>query len=117
MVSCFTTSSTVMLDVFLNGQSTKIFEVLFIPYKLLTVPVKLHQEGVHSERELVYKIKKHLIMPVFKSIFLNLIDLFLKTFLVLKDKSIKLRVINTVMNYKCWSFELTLNNKLYINMF
>ena len=38
MVPCFTTSSTVMIDVFLTGVSTTMFEVLFISYKLLIVP-------------------------------------------------------------------------------
>ena len=37
MVSCFTTSYTVMLDAFPTDVSTTIFEILFISYKFLIV--------------------------------------------------------------------------------
>ena len=39
-------------------------------------------------------------MPVFKGPLSNLTDLFLKTCLVLKNKSIKLKVIITIINFK-----------------
>ena len=52
------------------------------------------------EGELIYQIKKYLVIPVFKDPLSNLIYLFLKTCLVLKNKSIDLKVINTVFNFK-----------------
>ena len=67
------------------------------------------------EVELVCQTKKYFVIPVFKDPLSNLIDLFLKICLVLKNKSIKLKVINTVIID--WSFELSFNSKLYSNMF
>ena len=46
------------------------------------------------EGELVCQIRKRFVIPVVKDPLSNLIDLFLKTCLVLKNKSIKLKVIN-----------------------
>ena len=50
--------------------------------------------------ELVCQIEKHFVIPVLKNLFSNLTDLFLKTCLVVINKAIKLKVINTVMNFK-----------------
>ena len=74
---------------------------------------EVHHEGVQSELclwrqgELVCQIEKYFIIPVFKDPLSNLIDLFLKTCLVLKNKSIELKVINTVINFKWLVFWLS----------
>ena len=52
------------------------------------------------EGELVCQIEEYFVIPMFKDPLSNLIDLFLKTCLVLKNKSIKLKVINRVINFK-----------------
>ena len=65
--------------------------------------MKLHHQGVHSacEGELVCQIEKYFVIPLCsKDPLSNLIDLFLKTCLVLKNKSIELKVINTIINFK-----------------
>ena len=49
-VPCFTTSSTVMLDVFPTGVSTTMFEVLFISYKLL-IALRLYPRFYISIRQ------------------------------------------------------------------
>ena len=72
--------------------------------------VKLHHEGVHSacEGELVCQIEKYFVIPLCsKDPLSNLIDLFLKTCLVLKNKSIELKVINTIINFKWLIFWLS----------
>ena len=65
--------------------------------------VKVHHEEVHCELylqgELVCQIKEYFLIPVFKDALSNLIDLFFKTYLVLKNKSIKLKVINKAINF------------------
>ena len=50
------------------------------------------------EGELVCQIGKYFVIPVFKDLLSNLIDLFLKHVLI--KKPIKLKVINTVVNFK-----------------
>ena len=56
------------------------------------------------EGELVCEIEKYFVISVFKDLLFNLIDLFLKTCLVLKNKSVKLKVVNTVINFKWLAF-------------
>ena len=50
------------------------------------------------EGELVCQIKKYFVIPVFKEPLRNLIDYF-KNMSCLKHKSIKLKLINTVINF------------------
>ena len=52
------------------------------------------------EVKLVCQIKKYFVIPVLKGPLSNLINLFFKTCLSLKNKSIKLKVINTVIRLK-----------------
>ena len=56
------------------------------------------------EGERVCQIEKYFVIPVFKDPLSNLIDLFLRTCLVLKNKSIKLKVIKAVTNFKWFVF-------------
>ena len=51
------------------------------------------------EGEFVSQIKKYFVVPVFKDPLSNLIDLFFKTCLVLKNKSVKLKIINKAINF------------------
>ena len=52
------------------------------------------------EGELACQIGKYFVIAVFKDLLSNLIDLFFKTCLALINKAIKLKVINTVINFK-----------------
>ena len=64
MVSCFTTSSTVMLDFFRAGVSATIFEVLFISYKLPIVPGLYPRQFISIRQSFSHSLAKYFLASV-----------------------------------------------------
>ena len=69
MVPCFTISSTVMFDVFPTEVSTKIFEILFISYKLIIVPGLYTRYDISIRQSFSHSLSKHFLTFAKKSVF------------------------------------------------